>query len=249
MLAPDAVVVANAGGISFVRVWYDEVLAGRLAGSAVRALAAGALLARGRRVGRRSSTGSTTASSFCRVVEGFVEETELPVWQLILTGLSWCDRFLEGEPRDRFRDYVLVPASCAPRSTGWDGGPPTRRTSSARSGGRWHRRSPCSATILRRRRRCASWRVRPAAAETSTPTWPRRPCRSWPPTATRTTSRATGRWCTTASRRRSSSDTCMRWPGSATPSCSTACSPPRSPTTCSGRAVPARDGHDQPRSG
>ena len=28
------------------------------------------------------------------------------MWQLILTGLSWCDRFLEGEPRDRFRDYV-----------------------------------------------------------------------------------------------------------------------------------------------
>ena len=38
MRSPDAVVVANAGGISFVRVWYDEVLAGRLAGAAMRAL-------------------------------------------------------------------------------------------------------------------------------------------------------------------------------------------------------------------
>src|SRR5204862_2010644 len=50
--------------------------------------------------------GSTSASAFCRFVEGFKDETELPVWQLILTGLAWCDRFVEGEPRERFRDFV-----------------------------------------------------------------------------------------------------------------------------------------------
>ena len=36
LLHPDAVVVANAGGFSFVRVWYDESLGGRLAGSRCR---------------------------------------------------------------------------------------------------------------------------------------------------------------------------------------------------------------------
>ncbi len=106
MLSPDAVVVANAGGISFVRVWYDEVLAGRLAGSATRALSPLERYALVDDAWAAVVDGSTTASSFCRFVEGFADETELPVWQLTFTGLSWCDRFLEGEPRDWFRDYV-----------------------------------------------------------------------------------------------------------------------------------------------
>ncbi|MEO8424181.1 MAG: M1 family metallopeptidase, partial [Actinomycetota bacterium] len=120
MLSPDAVVVANAGGISFVRVWYDEVLAGRLAGSAVRALSP---LERYTLVDDAWAAvvdGSTTASSFCRFVEGFKDETELPVWQLILTGLSWCDRFLEGEPRDRFRDYIRDLLRPAIERLGWE---------------------------------------------------------------------------------------------------------------------------------
>ena len=120
MLAPDAVVVANAGGISFVRVWYDEVLAGRLAGSAVRALSPLERYSLVDDAWAAVVDGSTTASSFCRFVEGFVEETELPVWQLILTGLSWCDRFLEDEPRDRFRDYVRRLLRPAIDRLGWE---------------------------------------------------------------------------------------------------------------------------------
>jgi puromycin-sensitive aminopeptidase len=106
LLEPGAVVVANADGISFVRVWYEEALAERLAGAAQQALSP---LERYTIVDDAWAAvvdGSTPASSFCRFVEGFREETELPVWQLILTGLGWCDRFLEGAPRDRFRDYV-----------------------------------------------------------------------------------------------------------------------------------------------
>jgi puromycin-sensitive aminopeptidase len=120
MLAPDAIVVANAGGISFVRVWYDEVLAGRLAGSAVRALSPLERYSLVDDAWAAVVDGSTTASTFCRFVEGFVEETELPVWQLILTGLSWCDRFLEDEPRDRFRDYVRRLLRPAIDRLGWE---------------------------------------------------------------------------------------------------------------------------------
>jgi puromycin-sensitive aminopeptidase len=120
MLSPDAVVVANAGGISFVRVWYDEVLAGRLAGSAVSALSPLERYSLVDDAWAAVVDGSTTSSSFCRFVEGFVEETELPVWQLILTGLSWCDRFLEDEPRDRFRDYVRRLLRPAIDRLGWD---------------------------------------------------------------------------------------------------------------------------------
>jgi puromycin-sensitive aminopeptidase len=120
MLAPDAVVVANAGGISFVRVWYDDVLAGRLAGSAVRALSPLERYALVDDAWAAVVDGSTTASSFCRFVEGFQDETELPVWQLILTGLAWCDRFLEGEPRDRFRDHVRQLLRPAIARLGWE---------------------------------------------------------------------------------------------------------------------------------
>jgi len=108
MASPDAVVVANAGGISFVRVWYDEVLAARLAGSAMRALSPLERYALVDDAWAAVVDGSTTASSFCRFVEGFADETELPVWQLMLTGLNWCDRFIEGEPRDRFRSPVAA---------------------------------------------------------------------------------------------------------------------------------------------
>ncbi|MGZ5214062.1 MAG: M1 family metallopeptidase, partial [Actinomycetota bacterium] len=120
MLSPDAVVVANAGGISFVRVWYDEVLAGRLAGSAVLALSPLERYALVDDAWAAVVDGSSTASSFCRFVEGFTDETELPVWQLILTGLSWCDRFLEDEPRDRFRDYVRDLLRPAIDRLGWE---------------------------------------------------------------------------------------------------------------------------------
>ncbi len=123
MLAPDAVVVANAGGISFVRVWYDEVLAGRLAGSAVRELSPLERYALVDDAWAAVVDGSTAASSFCRFVEGFRDETELPVWQLILTGLSWCDRFMEGEPRDRFRDHVRDLLRPSIERLGWETSP------------------------------------------------------------------------------------------------------------------------------
>ena len=120
MASPDAVVVANAGGISFVRVWYDEVLAARLAGSATRALSPLERYALVDDAWAAVVDGSTTASSFCRFVEGFADETELPVWQLILTGLNWCDRFIEGEPRDRFRDYVRTLLRPSIDRLGWE---------------------------------------------------------------------------------------------------------------------------------
>jgi puromycin-sensitive aminopeptidase len=119
LLDPDAVVVANAGGISFVRVWYDDELAGRLAGSVQQTLSPLERYALVDDAWAAVVDGSATASSFCRLVEGFRDETELPVWQLILTGLAWCDRFLEGAPRDRFRDFVRNLLRPAFEQLGW----------------------------------------------------------------------------------------------------------------------------------
>jgi aminopeptidase N len=123
LLDPDAVVVANAGGISFVRVWYDEALAARLSGDALRDLTPLERYALVDDSWAAVVDGTATASSFCRFVEGFADETELPVWQLILTGLGWCDRFLDGAARDRFRDYVRDLLRPALARLGWEPSP------------------------------------------------------------------------------------------------------------------------------
>jgi puromycin-sensitive aminopeptidase len=120
LLDPEAVVVANAGGISFVRVWYDESLAGQLSGEALRDLTPLERYALVDDSWAAVVDGTATASSFCRFVEGFADETELPVWQLILTGLGWCDRFLDGAARDRFRDYVRDLLRPALGRLGWE---------------------------------------------------------------------------------------------------------------------------------
>ena len=42
------------------------------------------------------------------------------MWQAILTGLGWCDRFVDGEPRERFRDFVRDLVRPALERLGWD---------------------------------------------------------------------------------------------------------------------------------
>ena len=49
--------------------------------------------------GRPWSPGDAPASSFVDLVAGFADETDLSVWQAIVTGLTWCDRFVEGAAR------------------------------------------------------------------------------------------------------------------------------------------------------
>ncbi|MFN8232902.1 MAG: M1 family aminopeptidase [Actinomycetota bacterium] len=115
----DAVVVANAGGHSFVRVFYDEALAARITG-ALDQLSPLERYALVDDAWAAVVDGTTSASAFCRFVEGFRDETDLPTWQLILTGLGWCDRFLEGAPRDRFRDSVRALVMPGIRRLGWE---------------------------------------------------------------------------------------------------------------------------------
>ncbi len=123
LLASDAVVVANAGGFSFVRVWYDDELWSRLSAVAQEQLSALERYALVDDSWAAVVVGSAPASSFCRLAEGFRDETDLPVWQLILTGLSWCDRFLEGEPRDRFHDFVRDLLRPSLDRLGWEPAP------------------------------------------------------------------------------------------------------------------------------
>jgi puromycin-sensitive aminopeptidase len=120
LLAPDALVVANAGGHSFVRVTYDDELRRRLRSKAMDLLAP---LERYQLVDdawAAVQSGRGNAASFLELVDGFVEETDLRVWQAILTGLAWFDRFVDGGARDRFHDRVRGLVRPALERLGWE---------------------------------------------------------------------------------------------------------------------------------
>ena len=116
---PDAAVVANAGASSFVRVRYDGDLLDRLTGrlSEVSPL---------ERYGlvddhwAAVSSGAADASAFVRFAAGFEDEDDLAVWQALLAGLGWCDRFVEGEARERFRGFVRGLVAPAMDRLGWE---------------------------------------------------------------------------------------------------------------------------------
>ena len=65
---------------------------------------------RARRRPARSSTSSAV----------FGDETDLRVWQAILGGLGWLDRFVDDEPRERLRAFVRDLVRPALARLGWD---------------------------------------------------------------------------------------------------------------------------------
>jgi aminopeptidase N len=116
---PDALVVANVGSSAFVRTFYDDELRKRLVARA-NELSAGE---------RQSLVGDAwaavladraTIGSFLDLIGGFADETSPAVWDTIMTGLAWCDRFLDGAPRERFRDMVRDLVRPAMARLGWD---------------------------------------------------------------------------------------------------------------------------------
>jgi aminopeptidase N len=120
-LAGDAPLVVNADGASFARVWYaDPELRARLAAAASIELSP---IERAGFVDDAWAAvvgGHASAVDFIDLVQGFKDETELTVWQAIVAGLGWCDRFLEGAPRDGFRDMVRELVRPAVERLGWE---------------------------------------------------------------------------------------------------------------------------------
>jgi puromycin-sensitive aminopeptidase len=64
--------------------------------------------------------GRATIGSFLDLIAAFADETSPAVWSTIVTGLSWCDRFLDGAPRERFRDMVRDLVRPAMTRLGWE---------------------------------------------------------------------------------------------------------------------------------
>jgi puromycin-sensitive aminopeptidase len=116
---PDALVVANADSAAFVRTFYDDELRGRLT-ARLGDLTPGERQSLVDDAWAAAVAGRATVSSFLDVAAGFAGETAPSVWHTIITALAWCDRFLDGPPRERFRDDVRSLVRPALDRLGWD---------------------------------------------------------------------------------------------------------------------------------
>jgi puromycin-sensitive aminopeptidase len=120
VLAPDAAIVANAGSASFVRVWYDDELRSRVVARAMDVLSPIERYGLVDDAWAAVVAGEASAGSFLDLVQGLRNETDLRVWQAILGGLGWFDRFVEGEARERLRAFVRDLVRPALARLGWE---------------------------------------------------------------------------------------------------------------------------------
>src|SRR5436309_11206550 len=126
LVSEDAVVIGNAGGAAFVRVFYDDELRARLTSRASTDLTPAERQCLVDDAWASVVAGDASASSFIDLVAGFDQETDPSVWQAIVAGLAWCDRFVEGSARERFRDFVRDLVRPALERLGWEGRPQDR---------------------------------------------------------------------------------------------------------------------------
>ena len=223
LLAPDAVVVANAGSASFVRVFYDDELRSRIVSRAMDVLTPIERYSLVDDAWAAVVGGSAPAGSFLDLVTGFGDETDLRVWQGILGGLGWLDRFVDDEPRERLRAFVRDLLRPALARLGWDASPDESDLDP---------RAPRPARAIPRdpRGRSGDPRAMPGArarGRRAIRSSCRRPWRRSRPRGRRTTSTATGNATGRPTRRRRRSATCSRRRASPATRRSSGSSPPR----------------------
>ena len=118
-VADDGPVVVNAGVHAFVRVEYDDELLTRLTAD-LRSLSTDERTQLVDDSWASVVAGHRSALDFCRFAESFADETELPVWQSLLQGLSWCERFLTSGPREHYRSWIRGLMWPAIERIGWE---------------------------------------------------------------------------------------------------------------------------------
>jgi puromycin-sensitive aminopeptidase len=67
--------------------------------------------------------GGLPAAEYLELVRGLTGETDLHVWQTVVTTMGWFDRFVEAEPRMGLRRYVRELGRPAFDRLGWEPGP------------------------------------------------------------------------------------------------------------------------------
>ena len=167
--------------------------------------------------------GIGSAGSFLDLVTGFGDETDLRVWQGILGGLGWLDRFVDDEPRERLRAFVRDLLRPALARLGWDASPDESDLTRALRGQLVQSLADPRAPIPRPSRNAASSSSRTKGIRSSC----RRPWRPSRRRGRRTTSTATGSATGRPARRRRRSATCSRRRASPATRRSSASSPPR----------------------
>jgi puromycin-sensitive aminopeptidase len=112
-------IVVNAGVHAFVRVEYDDELLALVTADLTS-------LSTDERTQLVDDTwaavvaGRRSAVDFCRFAGSFRDETELPVWQSLLQGLAWCERFLSDGPREHYRSWIRGLLWPAMERIGWE---------------------------------------------------------------------------------------------------------------------------------
>jgi puromycin-sensitive aminopeptidase len=120
LLAPEAAVVVNAGGDGFYRVQYVDGLLDRLTGPTLASLSTIERYNLVDDAWANVMAGSMSATAYCAFARHFASEPALPVWQVLLAGLRFCDRLLDGEARERFREFVRSLVGPALERLGWE---------------------------------------------------------------------------------------------------------------------------------
>jgi puromycin-sensitive aminopeptidase len=120
---PTAAVVVNAGSHSFLRVAYSSELLSRLTGERLKTLSTAERYSIVDDAWASVVAGKLDARAFCRLAEEFADETAVHVWQILLSGLTWCDRFVHGATHEHFRTFVRNLVGPAFARLGWEAAP------------------------------------------------------------------------------------------------------------------------------
>jgi puromycin-sensitive aminopeptidase len=118
-LSPGVGFLGNAGACSFVRVHYADDLLERLVShpSELTGLERYCVVDD---LWASVVAGAAPVSDFFRFAQRFGDEDDLAVWQALLLGLGWADRFLEGEPREAYRQFIRTLVTPAMDRLGWE---------------------------------------------------------------------------------------------------------------------------------
>ncbi len=122
-LAGQGAVIVNSGGHGYFRVAYDDTLRSRIGR---------AELTRLETIDRFNLIADTWAAvvagrlhcaDFLALVDGFVDETDLAVWQAIEVGLRGCDRLVDDAARPLLAARIADLVGPALQRLGWDRAP------------------------------------------------------------------------------------------------------------------------------
>jgi puromycin-sensitive aminopeptidase len=115
----DAAIIVNAGSYGFLRVAYSPELLRRLTGSQLESLSTAERYSIIDDAWSAVVAGKLSAADFCTLAQGFAQETSVHVWQVMLAGLTWCDRFVTGATREQFRAFIRGLVGPALDRVGW----------------------------------------------------------------------------------------------------------------------------------